>query len=115
VLIEAARRLVFERGLTPVEVPQPEPFDGDAPEELELRGFGAVIFTAGFRPDYESWVGVAGAFDEYGFPHHEDGESTVAPDLYFVGVHYLRKRKSALLIGVGEDAALVARQIEERA
>ncbi len=28
--------------------------------------------------------------------------------LYFLGVHYLRKRKSALLIGVGEDAAVVA-------
>jgi hypothetical protein len=26
-------------------------------------------------------------------------------------VHFLRKRKSALLNGVGEDAAIVARQI----
>ncbi|HEY2958636.1 MAG TPA: hypothetical protein VGM21_10590 [Actinomycetota bacterium] len=31
--------------------------------------------------------------------------------LYFVGVHFLRKRKSSLLIGVGEDAALVAAAI----
>jgi putative flavoprotein involved in K+ transport len=52
-----------------------------------------------------------GAFDELGFPLHRDGESTVAPGLYFVGVHFLRKRKSSLLFGVGEDATLVAGQI----
>jgi hypothetical protein len=28
-----------------------------------------------------------------------------------VGVHFLRKRKSALLVGVGEDAAIVARGV----
>jgi putative flavoprotein involved in K+ transport len=33
------------------------------------------------------------------------------PGLYFLGVHFLRKRKSSLLIGVGEDAAIVAEQI----
>jgi putative flavoprotein involved in K+ transport len=32
----------------------------------------------------------------------------VVPGLYVVGVHFLRKRKSSLLIGVGEDAAIVA-------
>jgi putative flavoprotein involved in K+ transport len=52
-----------------------------------------------------------GAFDELGFPVHRDGASTAVPGLYFVGVHFLRKRKSSLLIGVGEDAAIVARQI----
>ena len=51
---------------------------------------------------------VPGAFDELGFPLQVDGASTVAPGLYFVGVHFLRKRKSSLLFGVGEDAALVA-------
>jgi putative flavoprotein involved in K+ transport len=33
--------------------------------------------------------------------------------LFFVGVHFLRKRKSSLLIGVGEDAEIVARQIAD--
>ena len=85
-----------------------------APEELNLSGFGAVVFAGGFRPDYDSWVRLPGAFDELGFPIHEEGASTVAPRLYFVGVHFLRKRKSALLNGVGEDAAIVARQIAAR-
>jgi choline dehydrogenase-like flavoprotein len=45
---------------------------------------------------------------------HEDGASTLVPGLYFCGVHFLRKRKSALLIGVGEDAALVASKVAQR-
>jgi hypothetical protein len=28
-----------------------------------------------------------------------------------VGVHFLRKRKSSLLVGVGEDAAIIAEEI----
>jgi hypothetical protein len=32
----------------------------------------------------------------------------VVDGLHFVGLHFLRKRKSALLYGVGEDAGIVA-------
>ena len=105
--------LVHERGLPPPDIPEPEPFDPDAPEELDLSGFGTVLFAGGFRPDYASWVHVPGAFDDHGFPIHQEGESTVAPGLHFVGVHWLRKRKSSALIGVGEDASIVAQTIAE--
>ena len=110
-LMDLVRKLVAERGLPPPEIPEPEPLKTDAPEELNLTGLAAVVFAAGFRPDYESWVRIPGAFDELGFPVNEEGASTVAAGLYFVGVHFLRKRKSALLNGVGEDATIVARQI----
>ena len=110
-LMDLVRKLVAERGLPLPEVPEPDPLKTDAPEELNLTGLAAVVFAAGFRPDYESWVHIPGAFDELGFPVNEEGASTVAAGLYFVGVHFLRKRKSALLNGVGEDAAIVARQI----
>ena len=110
-LMDKIRKLADERGIAPLEVPQPVPFAAEAPEEVDLSGFAAVVFTSGFRPDYESWVSCPGAFDEFGFPVHEDCASTLAPGLYFVGVHYLRKRKSSLLIGVGEDAAIVADKI----
>jgi putative flavoprotein involved in K+ transport len=110
-LMELVRKLTAERGLPRPQIPEPEPFDAESPEELSLRGFGAVVFAGGFRPDYDSWVGCPGAFDELGFPIHEEGASTVVPALYFVGVHFLRKRKSSLFIGVGEDAAIVARKI----
>jgi putative flavoprotein involved in K+ transport len=33
------------------------------------------------------------------------------PGLYFCGVHFLRKRKSSLMFGVGEDASVVAQSI----
>jgi putative flavoprotein involved in K+ transport len=109
--MDLVRKLAAERGLPAPEIPQRVPFNGDAPEWLELSRLGAVVFAGGFRPDYESWVHVPGAFDDLGFPIHDDGHSTIAPGLYFVGVHFLRKRKSSLLIGVGEDAAIVAHRI----
>ena len=108
-----ADKLVSERGLAQHGLDDPEPFRAEAPEELALSDFGAVIFAGGFRPDYASWLPWPEAFDEHGFPIHEDGASTVVPGLYFVGVHFLRKRKSSLLGGVGEDAALVAGHIGE--
>lgn len=95
------------RGVPAPEMPDPPPFVGDPPEALDLDGFGAVVFTSGFRPDYARWIHVD-TFDDMGFPLHDECKSTAAPGLYFCGVHFLRKRKSSLLMGVGEDAAVVA-------
>jgi len=95
----------------PVKIDEPEPFDGKAPESLNLSGFGAAIFTAGFRPAYRSWLPWPQAFDDLGFPLQKDGASTVIPGLYFAGVHFLRTRKSALLLGAAEDAAIIAHQV----
>jgi putative flavoprotein involved in K+ transport len=105
------RALVAERGLDDFPIEDPEPFEADAPEELGLSDFGAVVFAGGFRPDYGSWLPWPEVFDAHGFPIHVDCGSTVVPGLYFVGVHFLRKRKSSLLGGVGEDAAMVAGRI----
>ena len=99
-------QLAREHGLDP-PLPEPEPFDASAPASVELDRLGAVVFTSGFRPDYASWL-PAQAFDPLGFPLQRDGESTVVPGLFFLGTHFLRKRKSSLLLGVGEDAAIVA-------
>ena len=93
------------------DLPSPSPFLATDQERLALDRVGSVIFTAGFRPDYASWVGIPGAFDEWGFPIHVNGQSIVAPGLFFVGVHFLRQRKSSLLFGVGEDAAIVAGEV----
>jgi putative flavoprotein involved in K+ transport len=113
-VMEGFGKFAAESGHRWPEPPEPEPFDPEAPERVSLEGFGAVVFTSGFRPDYDSWVHCPGAFDELGFPIHEDGSSTVFQGLHFAGVHYLRKRKSSLLIGVGEDAAIVAGSIAGR-
>src|SRR5438270_362760 len=103
-----------EKGLPMAAIASPAPFDDRAPEGLDLASFGAVIFAGGFRPDYRQWVRIPEAFDEPGFPLHEEGASLAAAGLYFVGVHFLRKRKSSLLYGVGEDATIVARSIADR-
>jgi putative flavoprotein involved in K+ transport len=105
------RNLAREGGLEEPDIEEPAPLNEGGPERLDLRGFGSVIFATGFRPDYRSWLPWPHAFDHHGFPIQEDGSSTVIPGLYFVGVHFLRKRKSSLLMGVGEDAAIVARRI----
>ncbi len=107
-LLGLVRKLVAERGLPEPELPDPEPLVVEPVRDLDLTGFGAVVVTVGFRPDYASWVDVPGAFDALGFPVHEACGSTAAPGLWFAGVHFLRKRKSSLLVGVGEDAAIVA-------
>ncbi len=108
------RATAEKRGITPPQIADPEPFTPEAPERLDLSGFGAVLFTGGFRPDYRFWLPWPAAFDADGFPLQHDGESTTIPDLYFIGVHFLRKRRSSLLMGVGEDAVVVARQIAVR-
>jgi putative flavoprotein involved in K+ transport len=101
-------------GYTVPNLPTPPPFDpGQPPTELDLAGFAAVIFTSGFRPDYRRWVRLD-AFDEMGFPVAPDGIATGFPGLYFCGVHFLRTRKSSLIFGVGEDAALIAEAIAAR-
>ena len=110
-VMDGFRKAAARLGLPELDIPDPGPIDTDTPELLDLTGFGAVVFAAGFRPDYGSWVHCPGAFDELGFPIHRECASTVAPGLFFVGVHFLRKRKSSLLIGVGEDAAIAARQV----
>jgi putative flavoprotein involved in K+ transport len=108
-------RTAVERGWDPPEIIDPDPFDGRSPERLDLSAVGSVIFSAGFRPDYSSWLPWPEAFDEFGFPIHRDGGSTIVPGIWFVGVHFMRKRKSSVLIGVGEDASVVAAGIARAA
>ena len=108
---QQVRRVAAERGLPMPGLAEAGPFDGSAPTELDLNSVGSVLFAGGYRPEYEGWVHVPGAFDEMGFPVHVEGASTAVEGLYFVGVHFLRRRKSSLLLGVGEDAGVVAAQI----
>ena len=102
-----------QRGLEAPEMPDPAPFQVEGPESVDLADVGAVIFTSGFRPDYAGWIRLD-AFDEMGFPIQQDGASTVVDGLYFCGAHFLRNRKSSLLLGVGADATIVAETIAAR-
>jgi putative flavoprotein involved in K+ transport len=114
-LVEKIPEAAAAHGMPVPHIPEPEPFGEAGPTEVDLAGFGAVVFTSGFRPDYGSMVPWPEATDEMGFPVQKDGASSVVPGLYFLGVHFLRKRKSSLLMGVGEDAAIVAGTIARSA
>lgn len=89
----------------------PEPFRVRTRSELdvEAEGIETVIWTSGYRPDY-GWIDLP-IFDEMGFPLQRDGCCVGVEGLYFMGVPWMRKLKSSILYGVGEDAELVARHI----
>jgi putative flavoprotein involved in K+ transport len=94
----------------PAAEPLPEVRPRGAIEGVDLRdaGISTILWANGFRPDF-SWIDLP-LFDEHGWPEQRRGVTDV-PGLYFVGLHWLHKRKSSLLFGVGEDAAYVAAHI----
>jgi putative flavoprotein involved in K+ transport len=113
------RRRVDERVLSAgLDVPPPEPEDERepvlSPSELRLSeaGIGTVLWANGYRPDH-TWIEGVDR-DEQGWPVQEHGVAPV-PGLYFVGIHWLRKRKSALFCGVGEDAEHVVSHLDRGA
>lgn len=71
-----------------------------------------IIWATGFRPDF-SWV-QAPVFDERGVPIHKRGVTAV-PGLYFLGLRWQHTQGSALLGGVGKDAAFLAGKMAEQA
>jgi putative flavoprotein involved in K+ transport len=90
--------------------------------EMEGKGVGfaggetaevdAVIWATGYRDD-SSWVAIPEVKDARDGFVHRRGVSAV-PGVYFVGRSWQWTRGSALLAGVGDDAAYVVRQIDER-
>ena len=95
----------------PEHPPAPErPARDHDPTELvfDRVGVRAVLWAGGFRPAF-SWIELP-IFDQLGFPRAERGVTDV-PGLAFVGLPWLSKRKSPLLLGVGEDAGHVATAI----
>jgi len=102
------------RGQRAPQMPPPPRFTAGPGGPLDLGHLSAVVFTSGYRPGYQSWVHFPEAFDDLGFPVQEDGSSTVIAGLHFMGVPFQRNRKSATLLGVAEDAAVLAAAITAR-
>ena len=61
----------------------------------------AIIWATGYRPDY-SWLEVP-VLDRKGRLRH-DGGVVSSPGMYLMGTQFMRRRKSALIDGVGDDA-----------
>src|SRR5262249_2966415 len=83
--------------LPPTRVPESPPLMLD----LAARSIRTIIWATGYRPDY-SWLELP-VLDRKGMGRH-DGGVTVSPGLYLMGVPFMRRRKSTLIDGAGDDA-----------
>ena len=88
-------------------------YDADVITELNLHSAGitTIIWAMGYVFDF-SLVRLP-IFDSDGYPVQKRGV-TDYPGLFFVGLPWLYKQKSGLLIGVGEDADFIASAIAAR-
>ena len=92
--------------VTGVSAGQPRLADG------RVLQVSTVIWATGFRPDF-GWVSFP-ITDESGWPAGSRGVSSMVPGLYFVGMPFQYGLTSALVGGVGRDAAFVAERIARR-
>ncbi|WP_165571635.1 flavin-containing monooxygenase [Cytobacillus praedii] len=76
-------------------------------KELDVQN---IIWATGFKADYR-WIHIEGIMNEAGMPIHNRG-ITNKKGFYFLGLPWLHKRGSSLLLGVGEDAEFIAQIIE---
>jgi putative flavoprotein involved in K+ transport len=69
--------------------------------DLALGEIKTIIWATGYRPDY-SWLEVP-VLDRKGMVRH-DGGVVCSPGMYLMGSQFMRRRKSALIDGAGDDA-----------
>jgi putative flavoprotein involved in K+ transport len=81
--------------------------------DLAAAGISSIIWANGFRYDFD-WIDLPifanGTMSSGRAPEHKRGITKV-PGVYFLGLPWLYKRKSAFLHGVGEDAEHLAKHI----
>ncbi len=84
-----------------------EPVDLDPPTALDLRAgeVSSVVWCTGFTGDF-SWLDPA-LVDAHGQPRHEDAAAP-APGIWYVGLRWLIRRSSSIMLGFPGDAATVA-------
>ncbi len=82
---------------------EPTRVEDSPPLSINLRNgaIRTIVWATGFRPDY-SWLEVP-VFDRKGRIQH-DGGVVESPGMYLLGIPFLRRRKSSLIDGAGDDA-----------
>ena len=83
------------------------------PRAVNLRASGVdtVVWATGYRREYP-WLQIP-VLDAKGEIMHRGGV-TARPGLYVLGLHFMRRRNSAFLDGVGADAAALTDHIVRR-
>jgi putative flavoprotein involved in K+ transport len=82
--------------------------DADTSMDLGLSGVGTVLWATGFRRSYP-WLRIP-VLDGDGEIRH-DGGVTPEPGLYVIGLHFLRRRNSSFIDGVGADALALSEHL----
>jgi putative flavoprotein involved in K+ transport len=106
-LLETIDAWAHDRGLDgSVEPPHrlpPTRVADDPPLIMDLarNNIRTIIWCTGYRPDY-GWLEVP-VLDHKGMIRH-DGGITASPGLYLMGAPFMRRRKSTLIDGAGDDA-----------
>ncbi|MFN8384649.1 MAG: NAD(P)-binding domain-containing protein [Anaerolineales bacterium] len=113
-IIAMIDKYIESKGIAAPQETVPELQDGYSVEAITELNFQSanictVIWAMGYTFDY-SFVKLP-VTDEDGFPIQKRGV-THYPGLYFVGMNWLSKRKSAILLGVDEDAESIAAEIK---
>jgi putative flavoprotein involved in K+ transport len=84
----------------------------DAQTKIDLTGAGirTVLWATGFRRHYP-WLTLP-VLDERGEIRHRGGITPVS-GLYVIGLHFLRRRNSSFIDGVGVDAVALSEHLTE--
>jgi putative flavoprotein involved in K+ transport len=102
-LDEWARENGIGGSTEPPYCPPPTRVEGAPPVGMNLANgeITTIIWATGYRPDY-TWLEVP-VLDRKGMVRH-DGGIVPSPGMYLMGAQFLRRRKSALIDGAGDDA-----------
>ncbi len=79
--------------------------------DLDAEGIGTVLWATGYRREYP-WLRVP-VLNSNGEIEH-DGGVTRQPGLYALGLHFMRRRNSSFIDGVGADAVDLTEHIVSR-
>lgn len=112
-IIKLVDGFIAQNGLNVPPETLPELKDGYSAEEiheldLTSAGINSIIWAQGYGFDF-SLVKLP-VTDGDGYPVQQRGVTNY-PGLYFVGIPWLHKYQSGLIVGVGEDAAYIASHI----
>jgi putative flavoprotein involved in K+ transport len=99
-----AKEQGFDGEAPPAERLAPTHVEEKPPLTLDFGSSGVctILWATGYSPDY-SWLKPP-VLDRKSHIRHDGGVVTSSPGLYVMGLQFLRRRKSALIDGAGDDA-----------
>lgn len=111
----AARQLDIPSGPEdPADNPDPDALCASPIRSLNFKesNITSIIWSTGFGSDF-TYLDLP-VFDKNGNPGHRQGISSV-DGLYFLGLPWLRSRKSGVIFGIKEDAEFISNKVYEYA